>query len=172
MNLIYFIIFVCRKSLPADPSKKIAQFAPSYATPVAPFAGVTGSTALSAAEAWNFHQRTTKFLEGLKNRDADQQGNLFTPSLFFLLISLADLRPSLFVVLANDLRPAQRTLSDEKFARLGVENSLAEEKTSRQAAEQSLQQFKDANTILALELEKPISLLLLLVTNWIVSQKS
>jgi hypothetical protein len=75
-------------------------------------------------------------------------------------------------VLANDLWSAQRTLSDEKFARLGVENSLAEEKASRQAAEQSLQQFKDANTILALELEKPISLLLLLVTNWIVSQKS
>jgi hypothetical protein len=44
---------------------------------------------------------------------------------FFLFISLADLRPSLFIVLANALRAAQKTLSDENFARLGVENSMA-----------------------------------------------
>jgi hypothetical protein len=83
VNLIYFIIFVCRKPLPADPSMKITQPAPSsYATPVAPSAGVTGSTAMSAAKAWNFCWQIAKFLEALKNRDADQQGNLFTPSLF------------------------------------------------------------------------------------------
>jgi hypothetical protein len=67
---------------------------------------------------------------------------------FFLSISLAVLRPSLFTVLANDLKAAQKALSDEKSAQLGVENSLAEEK-----AEQSLQQFKEASTTLALELE-------------------
>jgi hypothetical protein len=54
---------------------------------------------------------------------------------FFLSISLADLRPSLFAVLANDLKAAQKALLDEKSARLGVKNSLAEEKASRQAAE-------------------------------------
>jgi hypothetical protein len=70
--------------LPADPSKKKnTQLAPSlYATPTAPSVGVTGFTALSAVEAWDFCQRTTEFLEGLKNRDADQQGNPFTPLLF------------------------------------------------------------------------------------------
>jgi hypothetical protein len=69
--------------LPADPLKKITQPAPSsYATPVAPFAGIAGSTALSAAEAWDFCRWTAEFLEGLKNRDADQQGNQFTHSLF------------------------------------------------------------------------------------------
>jgi hypothetical protein len=63
--------------------RKITQLAHSlYATPIAPSAGVTSSTALSIAEAWNFCQETTEFLEGLKNRDADQQGNQFTPSLF------------------------------------------------------------------------------------------
>jgi hypothetical protein len=72
---------------------------------------------------------------------------------FFLSISLADLQPSLFAVLANDLKAAQKALSDEKSARLGVKNSLTEEKFSRQAAEQSLQQSKDANATLALELE-------------------
>jgi chromosome segregation ATPase len=72
---------------------------------------------------------------------------------FFLSISLAVLRPSLFTVLANDLKAAQKALSDEKSAQLGVENSLAEEKAARQAAEQSLQQFKEASTTLALELE-------------------
>jgi hypothetical protein len=66
---------------------------------------------------------------------------------------LADLRPSLFVVLANDLKTAQKALSDEKSVRLGVENSLAEEKAARQAVEQSLQQSKDANATLTLELE-------------------
>jgi hypothetical protein len=50
--LIYFIIFVCRKHLHVDPSKKITQpVLSSYATPVASSAGVTGSIALSAAEA-------------------------------------------------------------------------------------------------------------------------
>jgi chromosome segregation ATPase len=48
---------------------------------------------------------------------------------------LANLRPSLFAVLANDLKAAQKALLDEKSARLGVENSLAEEKVARQAAE-------------------------------------
>jgi hypothetical protein len=56
-------------------------------------------------------------------------------------------------VLANDLKVVQKALSDEKSARLGVENSLAKEKAARQAAEQSLQQSKDANATLALELE-------------------
>jgi hypothetical protein len=56
-------------------------------------------------------------------------------------------------VLTNDLKAAQKTLSDEKFVRLGIENSLDEEKASKQAAEQSLHQSKDVNTTLALELE-------------------
>jgi hypothetical protein len=72
---------------------------------------------------------------------------------FFLSISLADLRPSLFAVLANNLKAAQKALSDEKYVQLEVENSLDEAKAIRQAAEQSLQQSKDANTIMALELE-------------------
>jgi hypothetical protein len=67
----------------ADPSKKITQPAPpSYATPVASSTEVTGSTTLSAAEACDFCRWTTEFLEGLKNREANQQGNSFTHSLF------------------------------------------------------------------------------------------
>jgi hypothetical protein len=62
---------------------------------------------------------------------------------------LANLRPSLFAVWANDLKAAQKALSDEKSAQLRVENFLAEEKAARQAAQQS----QDANTTLALELE-------------------
>jgi hypothetical protein len=72
---------------------------------------------------------------------------------FFLSISLADLRPSLLEVLANDLKVAQKALLDEKSVWLEVENSLAEEKATRQAAEQSLQQSKDANATLTLEME-------------------
>jgi hypothetical protein len=115
--------------------------------------GVTGSTTLSAAEAWDFYRWTSEFLKGLKNRETDQQNNPFIPSLFFLSISLADLWHSLFIVLANDLKAAQKALPDKKSVRLGAENSLAEAKAARQDVEQSLQQSKDANATLALELE-------------------
>jgi hypothetical protein len=146
--------YIRRKPFSTDPSKKITQPAySSYATPVAPSVGVAGSTTLSAAKAWDYCRRIAEFLEGLKNREVDQEGNPFTPSLFLFSISLADLRPSLFAVLANDLKAIQKVLSDEKSARLGVENSLAEERAARQAAEQSLQQSKDGNATLALELE-------------------
>jgi hypothetical protein len=74
---------VCRKPSSTDPSKKITKSATSsYATPVAPFAGVIGSTTLSATEAWDYCWRTAEFLEGLKNREANQEGNPFIPSLF------------------------------------------------------------------------------------------
>jgi hypothetical protein len=74
---------VHRKPSPVDPPKRVNQPAPSsYATPVAPSARVTDSPTLSAAEVWDFYRRTAEFFEGLKNREADQQGNLFTPSLF------------------------------------------------------------------------------------------
>jgi hypothetical protein len=74
---------VYRKPSSADSSKKITKPATSlYATPVSPNAGVTGSTTLSAAEAWDYCRRTAEFLKGLKNREADQEGNHFTPSLF------------------------------------------------------------------------------------------
>jgi hypothetical protein len=69
--------------LPVDPSKKITQPAPtSYATSVAPSAGVIGSTTLSVADVWDFCRQTAEFLDGLKNRDVDQHGNSFTHSLF------------------------------------------------------------------------------------------
>jgi hypothetical protein len=74
---------VRRKPLAADPSKKLAQHASSsHATPVTPSAGVTDSTTLSAAEAWNYCRQAAEFFEGLNHREADQEGNPFTPSLF------------------------------------------------------------------------------------------
>jgi hypothetical protein len=59
----------------------------------------------------------------------------------------------LFIVLTNNLKAAQKVLSDEKSDRLKAENSLAEEKGARQAAAQSLQQANDAKATLTLELE-------------------
>jgi hypothetical protein len=90
---LYFIVYefilyshdssVRRKPSSADPSKKITQPTPSsYATLIAPSVGVTGSTTLSVVEAWDYCRRTAEFLEGLKNREADQEGNPFTLSLF------------------------------------------------------------------------------------------
>jgi hypothetical protein len=69
--------------LVVDPSKNLARRASSsHATPVAPSVGLTGFTTLSAAEAWDYYRRAAEFLKGLKNREADQEGNPFTPSLF------------------------------------------------------------------------------------------
>jgi hypothetical protein len=55
--------------------------------------------------------------------------------------------------LANNLKAAQKVLSDEKSVRLSAENSLAEEKAARQATAQSLQRSNDTNATLSLELE-------------------
>jgi hypothetical protein len=63
--------------------KNLAQRASSsHATQVIPSAGLTDFATLSAAEAWDYCQRAAEFLEGLKNREANQEGNPFTPSLF------------------------------------------------------------------------------------------
>jgi hypothetical protein len=72
-----------RKPLSDDPSTKVTKPATSsYATLVAPSVGVTSSTTLPAAEPWDYCRRTAEFLEALKNREADQEGNPFTQSLF------------------------------------------------------------------------------------------
>jgi hypothetical protein len=72
-----------RKPSAANPSKKLAHHAfSSHATPVAPPAGVTDSSILSAAEAWDYCWRAAEILEVLKNREVDQEGNPFTLSLF------------------------------------------------------------------------------------------
>jgi hypothetical protein len=75
--------FVRKKPSATDLSKKLAQPASSsHATPVAPPAGVTGSTTLPTAEAWDYCRWVAEILEGLKNREVDHEGNPFTPSLF------------------------------------------------------------------------------------------
>jgi hypothetical protein len=56
-------------------------------------------------------------------------------------------------VLANNLKAAQKAMSDDKSGQLRAENSLAEERATRQAAEQSFHQSNDANATLVLELE-------------------
>jgi hypothetical protein len=72
-----------RKPLAANSSEKLAQCASSsHATSVAPSVGVTDSTTLFAAEAWDYCRRAAEILEGLKNREADQEGNPFTTLLF------------------------------------------------------------------------------------------
>jgi hypothetical protein len=43
---------------------------------------VIGSSVLSIAEAWDFCWQTAEFLKSLKDKEADQQGNLFTNSPF------------------------------------------------------------------------------------------
>jgi hypothetical protein len=108
---------------------------------------------LPAAEAWDYCRQAAEILEGLKNREADQEGNPFTPSLFHSFNLFSWLTTFLIAVLANNLKAAQWALSDEKSARLRAENSLAEERAARQTVERSFQQSNDANATLVLELK-------------------
>jgi hypothetical protein len=86
---------------------KLAQHASSSpATLVAPPAGVTGSTTLSAAEAWDHCQWAAEILEGLKNKEVDQEGNPFTYSLFHSFNLFSRLMTFLIAVLANNLKAA------------------------------------------------------------------
>jgi hypothetical protein len=68
---------------------------------------VTGSTILSAAEAWDYCRRAAEILEGLKNREVDQEGNPFTP-LFLSFNLFGKLMTLLFAVLTNNLKVAQK----------------------------------------------------------------
>jgi hypothetical protein len=143
-----------RKPSATDPLKKLAQHASSSdATPVAPPVGVIGSTTLPATEAYDYCRWAAEILEGLKNREADQEGNPFTLSLFLSFNLFGLLMTFLIALLANKLKAAQQELSDEKSARLRADNSLDEERAAWQAAEQSCQQSNDANATLVLELE-------------------
>jgi hypothetical protein len=114
---------------------------------------VTDSTTLPAAEAWDYCRRAAEILESLKNREADQEGNPFTPSLFHSFNLFSCLTAFLIAVLANNLKAPQQALSDEKSVRLRAKNSLAEERAARQAAKHFFQQSNDANVTLVLELE-------------------
>jgi hypothetical protein len=92
-------------------------------------------------------------LGGLKNKEADQEGNPFTSSLFHSFNLFSWLTTFLIAMLANNLKAALQALSDEMSARLRADNSLAEERVARQTVEQSIQQITDANASLVLELE-------------------
>jgi hypothetical protein len=97
-------IAVCRKSSTSSPpkptaklmaipktggsSKKADELAtvhehipPVVTTPIPSSSEGTNWTVLSTAEAWNSSRRVTKFLESLKNREADQKGTPFAPLL-------------------------------------------------------------------------------------------
>jgi hypothetical protein len=77
---------IYRKPLATEPPKKTikpataSQIAPSVITALIPHpAGVTSSTMLSPTKAWDNCRQAAELLEGLKNREADQEGNPFLP---------------------------------------------------------------------------------------------
>jgi hypothetical protein len=81
---------ICRKPLAAESPKKTikpataSQTVPKVITaPIPPPAGVSGSMMLSPVETWDHCPWVAKFLEGVKNREADQKGNPFPPLLLF-----------------------------------------------------------------------------------------
>jgi hypothetical protein len=72
---------VCRNSSASGPPKSadkqvtvLKTATPVAATAASPSTGRTSWTILSITDAWNSSRRVTEFLEGLKNREADQEG--------------------------------------------------------------------------------------------------
>jgi hypothetical protein len=59
---------------PATKQVTILKIAAPVATTASSLAGGTGWTVLSIADAWDSSRCVTEFIEGLKNRDADQKG--------------------------------------------------------------------------------------------------
>jgi hypothetical protein len=81
---------ICRKPSAFEPPKKTIKLVtasqivpPVITTPISPSAGVTGSTTLSPAEAWDHYRQAAKFLEGLNGREANREGTPFPPLLPF-----------------------------------------------------------------------------------------
>jgi hypothetical protein len=92
-NLYSYDALVCRKPSVAEPSKKTIKPGTTSQTVlkvitalIPPPVGLTGSMMLSPAEAWDHCQRATEFLEGLKNKETDQEGNHFPPLLLFSFV--------------------------------------------------------------------------------------
>jgi hypothetical protein len=89
-NLYSDDVPVCRKPLAGESSNKTikpttaSQTIPNViTTPIHPPVGVTGSTTLAPTKAWDHYRRAAEFLENLKNREADREGNSFLPLLPF-----------------------------------------------------------------------------------------
>jgi hypothetical protein len=70
---------------PPKPATKLVTIlktaAPVAAAVVSSSEGGTGRTVLSTADAWDSPRRVTDFQEGLKNREADQEGTSCIPLL-------------------------------------------------------------------------------------------
>jgi hypothetical protein len=77
-----------RKSLASGPPKQADKQATALqtathviTTAAPPPVGVASSKVVSTAEAWNYSRCVTEFLKGLKNREANREGNPFSPLL-------------------------------------------------------------------------------------------
>jgi hypothetical protein len=70
---------------PPKPTTKLVTIlkttTPMAAVAISSSEGGTGRTILLTANAWDSSWRVTDFLEGLKNREADQEGTPFVPLL-------------------------------------------------------------------------------------------
>jgi hypothetical protein len=70
---------------PPKPATKLVTIlktaAPMTAAIISSLEGGTGQTVLSTANAWDSSRCVIDFLEGLKNREADQEGTPYIPLL-------------------------------------------------------------------------------------------
>jgi hypothetical protein len=133
-------VHVHRKPLATESPKKTIKPATAsqtipkvVTTPIPPPAGVTGSTTMSPIEAWHHCRWAAEFLESLKNKEVDREGNPFLPLLLFS--SDFDSWLSWSAVLAEELAATQKALSTEKSAWSTADQALVEERAARQVAE-------------------------------------
>jgi hypothetical protein len=105
-----------------------------------PPTGATVSAAPAVADALQHCRQVAVFLESLKEKEIEREGNhLFLLTRFFLLNSFTDLGYFQSIVLIRDLETVRKALSTEQSA--------------RSEAEKILQQSKDVNAALSLKLD-------------------
>jgi hypothetical protein len=94
-----------------------------------------------------------QYLEGLKDVEADQQGNRSFLLLQSSNLIFANLMISALVALTAQLEAAEKVLSKEKAAQLATDQSLAMETATRQVIDQSLSASEEAKDALAQDLQ-------------------
>jgi hypothetical protein len=94
-----------------------------------------------------------QYLEGLKDVEADQQGNRSFLLLQSSNLIFANLMISALVALTAQLEAAEKVLSKEKAGRLATDQSLAMETATRQVNDQSLSASEEAKNALAQDLQ-------------------
>jgi septal ring factor EnvC (AmiA/AmiB activator) len=115
--------------------------------------GLISSKAVSITDACDYTRQAAYFLEDLKNKEVDREGNPFYFWQLWFSDSFHWLTLSWSVISSAQVAVAQKALADEKSARSDAAKDLAEEKITHLATEQTLKDVDKTKAKVAKALE-------------------